>query len=434
MISGKNGVRLLMILMILCIPLISVASATTLTQAPEISWLRQFGTAEFDEAIGMTLDHVGNIYVCGGTKGTFPGQVYAGDQDVFIAKFDKNGNQVWIKQFGTPGLDKPIGITLDQLGNIYICGHTDGTFPGQVSAGGRDAFIAKLDKDGNQVWIKQFGTAREERAISIALDQLRNIYVVGWTDGVFLGQTSAGDRDAFIAKFDENGNQIWIKQFGTTAFDEALGIALDPLRNIYVFGSTYGVFPDQVSAGSRDCFIAKFDDDGNQIWVKQFGTTGSERGAGIALDQLRNIYVTGLTNGTFPGQVSAGDFDVFIAKFDKNGNQVWIKQFGTVASDAAYWIALDPLGNVYVAGDTGGAFPGQTSAGDCDAFIAKFDENGNQIWIKQFGTTRFDRIYQIALDPSRNIYVLGWTAGTFSGQVSAGERDVFIAKLVQERH
>jgi hypothetical protein len=377
MISGKNGVRLLMILMILCIPLISVASATTLTQAPEISWLRQFGTAELDEAFRITLDHVGNIYVCGSTKGTFPGQVSAGDQDVFIAKFDKNGNQIWVKQFGTPELDVPIGIALDQLGNIYICGHTDGTFPGQVSSGGSDAFIAKFDK---------------------------------------------------------NGNQVWIKQFGTAGFDRGIGIALDPLRNIYVAGDAGGAFPGQTSAGDRDAFIAKFDNDGNQIWIKQFGTTGFDRGICIALDQLRNIYVCGYTDGAFPGQVSAGDLDVFIAKFDKNGNEIWIKQFGTVALDEAFGMAIDHLGNVYVAGDTCGTFPGQVSAGDRDAFIAKFDNDGNQIWIKQFGTTRFDRIYQIALDPSRNIYVLGWTAGTFPGQVSAGDHDVFIAKLVQERH
>jgi len=434
MISGKNGVRLLMILMILCIPLISVASATTLTQAPEISWLRQFGTAELDEAFRITLDHVGNIYVCGSTKGTFPGQVSAGDQDVFIAKFDKNGNQIWVKQFGTPELDVPIGIALDQLGNIYICGHTDGTFPGQVSSGGSDAFIAKFDKNGNQVWIKQFGTAGFDRGIGIALDPLRNIYVAGDAGGAFPGQTSAGDRDAFIAKFDNDGNQIWIKQFGTVALDEAIGIALDPLRNIYVLGNTYGALPGQVSAGSRDCFIAKFDNDGNQVWIKQFGTTGFDRGICIALDQLRNIYVCGYTDGAFPGQVSAGDLDVFIAKFDKNGNEIWIKQFGTVALDEAFGMAIDHLGNVYVAGDTCGTFPGQVSAGDRDAFIAKFDNDGNQIWIKQFGTTRFDRIYQIALDPSRNIYVLGWTAGTFPGQVSAGDHDVFIAKLVQERH
>jgi hypothetical protein len=200
MISGKNGVRLLMILMILCIPLISVASATTLTQAPEISWLTQFGTAEYDEAIRMTLDHVGNIYVCGSTKGTFPGQVSAGDFDVFIAKFDKNGNQIWIKQFGTVALDEAFGMAIDHLGNVYVAGDTCGTFPGQVFAGDRDAFIAKFDDDGNQIWIKQFGTTRFDRIYQIALDPSRNIYVLGWTAGTFPGQVSAGERDVFIAK------------------------------------------------------------------------------------------------------------------------------------------------------------------------------------------------------------------------------------------
>jgi uncharacterized protein YqkB len=113
---------------------------------------------------------------------------------------------------------------------------------------------------------------------------------------------------------DGNGNQIWIKQFGTAAFDEAIGIALDPLRNIYVLGSTYGAFPDQVSAGSRDCFIAKFDKNGNEIWIKQFGTVALDEAFGMAIDHLGNVYVAGDTCGTFPGQVSAGERDVFIAK------------------------------------------------------------------------------------------------------------------------
>ena len=111
--------------------------------AQGIVWIRQFGTSSEDRAHGISVDASG-IYVVGRTGGTLPGQTSAGGSDVFVRKYDVNGNEIWTRQFGTSIFDSPRGISVDASG-IYAAGRTDGTLPGQTSAGGHhDAFVAKL--------------------------------------------------------------------------------------------------------------------------------------------------------------------------------------------------------------------------------------------------------------------------------------------------
>ena len=152
--------------------------------------------------MGIAVDLWGNAYVTGFAEDTFW-------PDAFIAKYDRHGKQVWIELFGAPGGkwgagDWGIGIAVDRWGNAYVAGCTMGTFPGQTFAGGWcDAFIAKYDRYGEQKWIKQFGTLGDEDAWGIALNHWGDIYVSGCTDGAFsdYDQTFAGGWcDAYIAK------------------------------------------------------------------------------------------------------------------------------------------------------------------------------------------------------------------------------------------
>ncbi len=110
--------------------------------AQEIEWIRQFGSSSIDNARGISVDASG-IYVAGLTSGTLPGQTSAGSTDAFVRKYDLDGNEVWTRQFGTPSGDNARGISVDASG-IYVAGGTDGTLPGQTSAGSTDAFVVKL--------------------------------------------------------------------------------------------------------------------------------------------------------------------------------------------------------------------------------------------------------------------------------------------------
>jgi hypothetical protein len=217
----------------------------------------------------------------------------------------------------------------------------------------------------------------------------------------------------------------WIRQFGSSNFDGANGISVDA-SGIYVAGSTLGTLPGQTSAGFVDAFVRKYDSNGNELWTRQFGSSSADAAVRISVD-ASGIYVAGSTNGTLPGQTSAGFVDAFVRKYDANGNELWTRQFGSSSSDQPLGISVDASG-IYVAGWTDGALPGQTSAGNSDAFVRKYDANGNEGWTRQFGSSSSDAAVRISVDAS-GIYVAGETDGTLPGQTSAGSLDAFVAKL-----
>src|SRR3989441_1115378 len=173
------------------------------------------------------------------------------------------------------------------------------------------------------------------------------------------------------------------RQFGSSSYDLAWGMALDA-SGAYVAGRTGGASgyePDP----SDDAFVRKYDASGNLLWADQFGSSAADWANWIAVD-ASGAYVAGVTfGGTLPGQTSAGSDDGFVRKYDASGNVVWTRQFGTSADDQAYAIAVDASG-AYVAGYAAGALPEQASTGGFDAFVRKYDVNGNEVWTRQFGT------------------------------------------------
>src|SRR5206468_1840643 len=136
------------------------------------------------------------------------------------------------------------------------------------------------------------------------------------------------------------------------------GIAVDGPGNAYVVGETEGTLPGQHSAGGRDAFIRKYDSEGHELWTRQFGGGGGEAAAGVALNADGDTYVVGASGAALPGQTSAGGFDAFIGKYDRDGHELWTRQFGSSADDFARGVAVDPSGNVVVVGSTEGALPG----------------------------------------------------------------------------
>ncbi len=129
---------------------------STPSQEGTIDWFRQFGTSFFEQALGTAVDATG-VYVAGLTGGALPGQSNSGGTDVFVRKYDFSGNVIWTRQFGTPTDDLARRISVD-AGGVYVTGLTHGTLPGQVSSGDRDAFVRKYDADGNELWTRQFGS------------------------------------------------------------------------------------------------------------------------------------------------------------------------------------------------------------------------------------------------------------------------------------
>jgi Bacterial Ig-like domain (group 3)/SdrD B-like domain/Beta-propeller repeat len=497
-------------------------------------WTRQFGSTGLDNANGVAVD-AGGVYVAGGLFGTLPGQVNAGSGDAFLRKLDASGAELWTHQFGTDGDDAALAIATDASG-VYVGGATTGIFPGQIPFGGEESFVRKYDAGGTDVWTREFTGLLPGEDFARAVDADGNVYVAGvlngiliegepvsggfvrkydaagnvlWTrqvdaatfdeidgiavdaSGVYVagtidfgavlpGQAGAGDRDAFVRRYDADGNEVWTRQFGSPGDDQATAIAIDSTgvyvagttfgslagssggqdafvrayssggsllwtsqfgspgddqatgvaagaSGIYVSGTTTGALPGQTSSGRQDAFVRRLNPGGAEGWTRQFGTAGADSATGVAADGS-GVYVGGFTAGAFAGQTSSGGDDAFVRKFDAGGADVWTRQFGTPGSDRVNGLTSGGAG-VYVAGQTDGTLPGQTGAGDQDAFVSRFDADGNPVWTRQFGTPGADAVVGIAVSAA-GLFVAGTTTGTFPGQTSAGGQNVFAARLV----
>ena len=350
MMNSRAGLLPSLLLAVL-LPLVVLGSSGcgrgTSTPKNEV-WTRQFGTSDSDDFVfAAVADGSGNIYVTGGTYNPLKA-------DAFIIKCDVSGNEIWTSQFGTSLDDFAFAVVADGSGNIYVAGGTDGTFPGQLSSVGFDPFVAKYDASGNEIWTRQFGQSESDVVRAMVADEAGNIYMAGGTgeyagQRTYLGSGVENADDTFFTKYDASGNEVWTRQFGSDRPDLVYAMVADGSGNIYMAGGTEGDLPGQTSSGGVDAFIAKYDTSGNEMWTRQFGTGDFDIVRAMVADGSGNICVAGGTEGTFPGQTSSGGVDAFIAEYDASGNEIAMRQFGNLVNRYSYVMVADAVGNMYVA-------------------------------------------------------------------------------------
>jgi hypothetical protein len=398
-----------------------IAALASVATAQNQVWIRQFGTNSDDYMYAAAPDGWGGVYVSGSTRGSLGGPS-AGGADAWLARYDSAGNQSWIRQFGTNTPDVAAWVAPDGAGGLYVSGGTSGSLGGP-STGTYDAWLARYDGAGNQSWIRQFGTSSAEYADASVSDGSGGVFVSGSTGGD-LGGPHAGHYDAWLARYDGAGNRIWIRQLGTSGLDEAHATASDGLGGVYVSGGTEGGLGGPY-AGSGDAWLARYDGAGQQIWIRQFGTIEGDIASAAAPDGSGGVYVSGRTSDSLGGP-SAGYSDGWIARYDGAGHQIWIRQFGTSNWDEVQAAAPDGSGGVFVSGLTLGSLGGPY-AGSGGAWLARYDGAGQQIWIRQFGTIEGDNASAAAPDGAGGVYVSGSTFGNFGGP-NAGYSDVWLAR------
>ena len=409
------------------VALLALAAPLEGASAVSPGWTRQFGTTNVDEAVAVTVDRAGNTYVAGWTQGVLPSQTSSGMLDAFVRKYDAAGTEVWTRQFGSSDRDYLRGVVADSAGDVYLAGETEGTLPGQVSAGGRDAFLRKYDPSGNELWTRQFGGGGGDGGAGVALDAADNSYIVGTTRGAMPGQTTGGDYDAFIRRYDPAGNEVWTRQFGGAEGEGARSIAVGPGGKLLIVGSTQGAFPEQSHTGGFDAFITQYDVDGNPVWLRQFGTNANDYGVAVAADDHGEITMVGSTDGVLLAGSAGGVTDAFVRRYDAAGSHRWTNQFGGPYIDAAMTVAMDSLGHAFVGGAIERSGIGQQGRGQ-EAFIHCYDSFGREQWTREFGTDATDMALGVAVS-GRTIHLVGSTLGSLQGQTSTGGRDAFVLTL-----
>lgn len=362
-------------------------------------WTRQFGNGSGGTlAKGVAADTMGNAYVAGVTGGSLDGSTNTASQDLFVVKYAADGTRLWTRQLGTTAAEEANGISADSNGNVYVTGFTQGNLDGNASAGGTDIFIVKYDTGGTKQWSRLLGGAApasrpngpfaNESGEGIATDGSGNVYVAGTTDGDLDGNIYAGPNsnggitaDIFVVKYDSRGNKIWTRQLGTTADDRARAITIDSSGNVYITGATHGDLDGNSNAGGinapfADLFVVKYDSNGTRLWTRQLGTAGDDRAYDIVADVNGSVYVTGTTSRDLDGNSNSADTngglsDIFLVKYDTNGNKHWTRQFGSRQGDEGRGVAIDVNGGVYIAGYTFGDLNGSNNGGP-DLFVTKY--------------------------------------------------------------
>ncbi len=434
-------------------------------QVFEWPWVKSAGGMYDDYGQRIAINTNGNIFITGYfaslsiTFGSITLYNDTDEYDVFIAKYDTNGNVLWAKSAGGTSLDYVYDIATDASGNVYITG----TFWSPTitfglttlsNAGRCDIFIAKYDANGNVLWAKSIGGADYDEGCSIATDGSGNVYVTGYFCSPSITfdpytLTNAGGVNIFIVKYDANGNVLWAKSAGGPGYDKANGIATDPKGNVYITGGFESQFISfgsitLTNSGDGDIFIAKYDANGNVLWAKSAGGPGYDKANGIATDPKGNVYITGsfispsITFGSTT-LYNVGREDIFIAKYDANGNLLWAKSAGGEFVDWGSDVAIDPSGNVYVVGAFDGYIPSRPIPAVyvvyTDFYLVKYNSNGNVLLSIIAGEKEgWDSGEGIAIDGSGNVYVTGYFSPpqiTF-GSIklpNRGATDVFLAKF-----
>jgi hypothetical protein len=275
--------------------------------------LKQFGGLRDQVVSGLAADKTtGDIVVVASSL------TVAGDKDVLLGRFAANGDEKWLQQLVSSGDETPKAVAISACScGIYVTGSLSGVLQANTSFGGIDLFLLKYDDFGVLQWSRQYGTGFNDfaDAVAVATDS-SGIYLTGLTYGTFATQTSAGGADVLLMRFDILGTKQWLKQFGTADYDAGHALYADD-THVYLAGTTASGLDGNTNAGFKDVFVAKFAADSSKLWTKQRGSDQIDIPFGMALSKSNYLLIIGQTDGTFTSSLSFGQTDTFLLPIAK---------------------------------------------------------------------------------------------------------------------
>jgi hypothetical protein len=416
--------------------------------APNWGWVQQASSTSSAYPTDMAVDGSGSTYVVGsfsdkltvGSTTLTSSGIY--DNDNFLVKYRADGGVEWVRQFSGLSEAQSGGVVVAPDGDIYITG----SFLRQLTIGnvtlttnGTSVYTARYNAQGVLQWVRQSGVSQTGAGgygNDIGLDAAGNVYVTGlYAHNIDFGSTSltpsATNRSAvFLVKYDANGALQWVRQDASN--DAAQGyfpsLAVESSGNVYLFCSTaetttFGT-TEYTCRGGIDSYLAKYSPEGNSLWVRQVGGSGSDSMGRGAVDTEGNVYLSNSFTGTadFSGISlhSAGNTDIALVKYTSAGTAVWGQAVGGPDTEYARAAVVDGNGNVYLTGlFTGTATFGANtyaSAGHYDALLLSYTTQGLLNWSIATGGYNPDEFTAIGFDDTG----LGYVVGRFSTQIPLG--------------
>ncbi|MBO1319384.1 SBBP repeat-containing protein [Acanthopleuribacter pedis] len=437
-----------------------------------------------DTGSDVVVDASGAVYVVGTTASdNFPttsgvhGTAHGGGTDVFVTKFDADGDLAYATFIGGDADETGLAIAVDATGNVALAGLSRGDgFPvtsgafNQTFGGGEDGFVAKLNPSGSQlIFAGYLGGVLDDHIEDLALDADGNLYVVGRTRSPNFPTTPGAFReiyndngDAFLVKIDSTGSNVaYATLLGGESADLAKAVAVDAAGNAVVTGDTsssnYPVTSNafsQTRSGFTDVFVTGVNPTGTALNFSTFlGGRGFDLAEALTLDASCHIFITGSTESfNFPVSANAffserqGSTDLFLARLSPSADQLsYSTFFGTIREHTiGVGIAVDDTGTMTVAGHSSGdAIPvtdnafDQTANGGLDIVLAQFDPGGTQLrYCTYLGGERDDLPAALALTPARDAVLVGTTnsslfptIGGAADTTLGGTSDAFVSMV-----
>lgn len=382
-------------------------------------------TADITPASGVsdikatTTDADGNVYVVGTVTGDLGSGVVQGTQDTYLRKYDAAGKLVWSRLLGSSERASGYAIATDANGNVAIAGKVTDRLTSTAIGGGDDTFVTKFDSQGREVFTRQIAPVTNDQANAIAFGADGSLYVAGQTNSAMsAGVTHGGGSDAYLMKLTSSGSLEYVRQFGGAGDDRATALAVDDNGDV-IMGTV-----ESGEAKVRKLLSA--DGTSSPVWEVSLGALGEGQLSSLAVEN-GYVYAGGSTTnaaldagGTASiANAHSGGSDGFVMKIADAGSTAsaaFVSYIGTSGSDSGTGIAVHD-GEIYVAGSTNGSLSGGAAPSTTNAYLAKLDENGAQVWTHQYESTKGAASAQsIAVDASGSSVLdrLGLPRGTIS--------------------
>lgn len=431
--------------------LISIA-----TQSQNWQWARQLGSPYqfYGERVNSIITDGANSYVIGSYGGILymaTDTLYSnGNNDIFISKFDSNGNKLWVKSLGgnfsQPSDFEDASGVYDSLTNsIYIAGSIIGSvyFGGTISlnanSSNADIFISRMDLSGNFLWAHKAGGSGSDRTY-IFRETNGNVLLAGQVPDTSFFDTIKVNPGGFFARYDSTGKCLWAEKKFSGPENSEINISF--IGPDIIMGGFYNQNFSTIDtatlilSGTVNGYLTRMDSMGRIEWIKTFG--GPRNGvSGVAIDNTKNIYITGGFEDTIHLDTAAlvnSNNDIYIAKFNEDGNIVWVKQMNATGGiEAGVNIISDSNGNCYLTGIFSGSasfdYYNISTSNQYDMFLVRYDSSGNC-----FGVDHFGRAVGMCISDDNNGGVI--CGGAFLDTISIGNysfisytgQDIFIAK------
>ncbi|WP_167546990.1 SdrD B-like domain-containing protein [Stieleria maiorica] len=456
--------------------------------APYFGFAGKIGSNGDDIGQAVGTDSDGNLYVSGRFQNTVdfdPGpntfeRSSRGSIDIFVAKYSASGAFIWAETFGGSSADEAKSIDIANDGSVLISGSyqdvaefgTGNQSTQLTSNGSTDAFVAKLDSDGNLRWARSVGSTSTDSADDVAVAGDGSVFAVGsfrntpdFDPGENDFELSATGIDGFIWKLGSDGEFIWAGRVGGSSTVNAKRVALSSTGNAIVAGTFLGnldVDPSVgvsalASSGSADVFVTAFDTNGNLLWGKQQGGNGSDSVNALTIGPADEIVMAGSFRGTADFDPGASEFeltaegtslsfsDAYATKLDAAGNFQWATRWGSPSVDDARGVSVGADGSVDVIGQFAGVSDFQTLGGNVtlsapgtfDVLLTNLTATGEIVSVRSFGSAQADYGNDIVTLPDGSVFITGETTaitdmdpgGGVLEIIGGGRDDAFVSRI-----